>query len=66
MSSGRASAAESTATLSARAPNSFLGISHLPHAAADGERDREPLGHAAHQLDERPMAVESRADVEKY
>ena len=45
-SSGRSSAAELTATLSAPAASSASRVGERAHAAADRERDREPLGDA--------------------
>ena len=43
-----------------------LGVRHLAHAAADGERDREPFRDAPHKLHERPALLERRGDVEEH
>ena len=42
-----------------------LGVLVRPHAAADRERDRQPLRDAPNELDERPRAFERRRDVEE-
>ena len=63
ISSGRASAAELTETLSAPRVEQRVRVGDRAHAAADRERDREPLGDARDELDERrraPRASPSR------
>ena len=64
-SAGRASAAELTETLSAPAASSCVGVGDAADAAADRERDRELLGDAADELDERVALLERRLDVEE-
>ena len=65
ISDGAASAAELTETLSAPAREQRVGVGDRADAAADGERDRELLGDAAHDADERVALLERRLHVEE-
>ena len=62
---GRASAAELTETLSAPGREQRVGVGHAADAAADRERDRELLGDAADDADERVALLERRLHVEE-
>ena len=61
----RASAAELTETLSAPAREQRVGVGDRADAAADRERDRELLGDAPDDADERVALLERRLDVEE-
>ena len=54
-----------TETLSAPASSSASASADRADAAADGERDRQPLGHPAHEPDERVALLERRGHVEE-
>ena len=62
---GPASAAELTETLSAPALRQLVGVRDRADAAADRERDRELLGHAPDDADERLALLERRLHVEE-
>ena len=66
ISDGPASAAELTETLSAPAESRASASATVRIPAADGERDRELLGDAAHDADERVALLEGRLDVEEH
>ena len=65
-SSGRSSAAELTDDLVGARAQQRLGVGDAANAAADRERDREPLRDAADELDERAALLERRRDVEEH
>ena len=65
ISDGLASAAELTETLSAPAREQRIGVGDRTDPAADRERDRELLGDAAHDADERVALLERRLHVEE-
>ena len=65
ISSGRATAAELTRTLSAPASSTAWASATRADAAADRERDEDVVGGAPRQLDDRVAALVGRGDVEE-